>query len=131
MTNNYYNYVRNLLTIFAAFFVFGNAGAQSTDRTKAFGYAFTAEELSQYPQKTDVPTVYLEIYKTTYPLNEKGKAVATTTMPAPAAMGRASGLAIAGPRYTRTSSTMPRTTTTASLVRCRDGRMTKAGCSCG
>ena len=27
MTNNYYNYVRNLLTIFAAFFVFGNAGA--------------------------------------------------------------------------------------------------------
>ena len=65
MINNYYNYVRNLLTIIATFFVFGNAGAQSTDRTKAFGYAFTAEELSQYPQKTNVPTVYLEIYKTT------------------------------------------------------------------
>lgn len=28
MINNYYNYVRNLLTIIATFFVFGNAGAQ-------------------------------------------------------------------------------------------------------
>ena len=72
--------MRNLLTIIATFFVFGNAGAQSTDRTKAFGCDFTAEELSQYPQKTDAPTVYLEIYKTTYPVNEKGKAVATTTL---------------------------------------------------
>lgn len=65
MTNYSNNCVRYLLLIFATFFVYGNAGAQSTDRTKAFGYAFTAEELSQYPQKTDVPTVYLEIYKTT------------------------------------------------------------------
>lgn len=74
MINNYYNYVRNLLTIIAMLIVCGNAGAQD------IGYAFTEAELTQYPQKTDIPTVYLEIYKTTYPLNEKGKAVATTTL---------------------------------------------------
>lgn len=39
------------------------AWAQAQDRTNAYGYAFTAEELAQYPQKTNLPTVYLEVYK--------------------------------------------------------------------
>lgn len=35
------------------------------DRSKAHGYAFSEEELASYPQKTDLPTVYLQVYKTT------------------------------------------------------------------
>lgn len=38
---------------------------EETDRTKAYGYQFTETELAQYPQKTNLPTVYLEVYKTT------------------------------------------------------------------
>ncbi len=39
------------------------------------------EDLSTYPQKTKLPTVYLEVYKTTYPVDEvTGKPVATTTL---------------------------------------------------
>lgn len=38
---------------------------EETDRTKAYGYRFTETELAQYPQKTNLPTVYLEVYKTT------------------------------------------------------------------
>lgn len=34
------------------------------DRTKAFGYSFSPEELVKYPQKTNLPTIYLEVYKT-------------------------------------------------------------------
>ena len=40
-----------------------SAWVQAQDRTNAYGYAFTAEELAQYPQKTNLPTVYLEVYK--------------------------------------------------------------------
>lgn len=32
------------------------------DRTNAFGYAFTNAQLKNYPQLTDVPTVYLNVY---------------------------------------------------------------------
>lgn len=32
------------------------------DRTKAFGYEFTNAQLKKYPQLTDVPTVYLNVY---------------------------------------------------------------------
>lgn len=37
--------------------------AAAQDRTNAYGYQFTAEELAQYPQKTDLPTVYLDVYR--------------------------------------------------------------------
>ena len=41
--------------------------AQSnTDRSKAFGYPFTQTQLTDsFPQKTNVPSVYLQVYKTT------------------------------------------------------------------
>ena len=39
------------------------------------------EDLAKYPQKTNLPTVYLEVYETTYPVDEvTGKPVATTTL---------------------------------------------------
>ena len=44
----------------------GLAASGATDRSNAFGYTFTAEELDSFPQKTNLPTVYLQVYKTTY-----------------------------------------------------------------
>ena len=42
------------------------ADSGATDRSLAFGYQFTQEELDSFPQKTNLPTVYLQIYKTDY-----------------------------------------------------------------
>lgn len=60
---------KSLLTIAAAAvlaFAFQTATAQTSgDRSNAFGYAFSQEELDSFPQKTDVPTIYLQVYKTT------------------------------------------------------------------
>lgn len=41
-----------------------DSGAQ--DRSNAFGYQFNQQELDSFPQKTNLPTVYLQIYKTDY-----------------------------------------------------------------
>lgn len=45
-----------------------NANAQNIDttRSKAFGYQWTQAELDSFPQKTNCPSVYLNVYKTTY-----------------------------------------------------------------
>ena len=45
-----------------------NVNAQNIDttRSKAFGYAWTQAELDSFPQKTNCPSVYLNVYKTTY-----------------------------------------------------------------
>lgn len=40
----------------------GNDQEYTKDRTKAFGYEFTNQELNAYPQLTDVPTVYINVY---------------------------------------------------------------------
>lgn len=42
------------------------AASGAADRSKAYGYQFTQDELNKYPQKTNLPTVYLNVYKTTY-----------------------------------------------------------------
>ena len=41
-----------------------DSGAQ--DRSNAFGYQFNQQELDSFPQKTNLPTVYLQIYQTQY-----------------------------------------------------------------
>ena len=43
-----------------------NAQNIDTSRSKAFGYAWTQAELDSFPQKTNCPSVYLNVYKTTY-----------------------------------------------------------------
>lgn len=73
------NRITRTLMLFVACFLAAQMSAQTSDRSKAHGYQFSEEELTRYPQKTNVPTVYLEVYKTTYPTNEKGKVVPTTT----------------------------------------------------
>lgn len=42
------------------------ADSGAADRSKAHGYQFTQDELNTYPQKTNLPTMYLNVYKTTY-----------------------------------------------------------------
>lgn len=63
----------NLKTLLAAFSmllcfmpqtVMADSGA--ADRSRAYGYQFTQDELNTYPQKTNLPTMYLNVYKTTY-----------------------------------------------------------------
>ncbi|MBR1465995.1 MAG: CotH kinase family protein [Bacteroidaceae bacterium] len=53
-----------------------NAQNIDTTRSKAFGYAWTQAELDSFPQKTNLPTIYLQIYKTT--VNDDGTNVTTT-----------------------------------------------------
>lgn len=53
---------------FAAIILFcQNISAQNIDttRSKAFGYEWTQAELDSFPQKTNCPAVYLQVYKTT------------------------------------------------------------------
>lgn len=76
------NRITRTLMLFVACFLAAQMSAQTSDRSKAKGYQFSEEELTRYPQKTNVPTVYLEVYKTTYPTNDKGKVVPTTTFDA-------------------------------------------------
>ena len=59
------NRITRTLMLFVACFLAAQMSAQTSDRSKAHGYQFSEEELTRYPQKTDVPTVYLEVYKTT------------------------------------------------------------------
>ena len=55
-----------LLALLTANSISGRADSGATDRSNAFGYEFTQEELDSFPQKTNLPTVYLQIYKTDY-----------------------------------------------------------------
>ena len=57
-----------LLALLLTSSISGRADSGATDRSKAFGYEFTQEELDSFPQKTNLPTVYLQIYKTKYPI---------------------------------------------------------------
>lgn len=59
------NRITRTLMLFVACFLAAQMSAQTSDRSKAKGYQFSEEELARYPQKTNVPTVYLEVYKTT------------------------------------------------------------------
>ncbi len=60
------NRITRTLMLFVACFLAAQMSAQTSDRSNAHGYQFSEEELTRYPQKTtDVPTVYLEVYKTT------------------------------------------------------------------
>ena len=59
------NRITRTLMLFVACFLVAQMSAQTSDRSKAHGYQFSEEELERYPQKTNVPTVYLEVYKTT------------------------------------------------------------------
>lgn len=59
------NRITRTLMLFVACFLAAQMSAQTSDRSNAHGYKFTQEELERYPQKTNVPTVYLEVYKTT------------------------------------------------------------------
>lgn len=46
-----------------------NTGSENTntaDRANAYGYAFTSQQLDSFPQITNLPTVYLNVNKTTY-----------------------------------------------------------------
>ncbi len=53
---------RTLLILSVA--VISSVQADAQGRTSAYGYAFTESELTKYPQKTNLPTIYLEVYKT-------------------------------------------------------------------
>lgn len=55
-----------LLALLSASTISSRADSGAPDRSKAFGYQFTEEELNSFPQKTNLPTVYLQIYKTKY-----------------------------------------------------------------
>ncbi len=55
-----------LLALFTTSSLSALADSGATDRSNAFGYQFTKEELDSFPQKTNLPTVYLQIYKTDY-----------------------------------------------------------------
>jgi len=61
---------KTLLTALTMLFCFISqivlADSGTTDRSRAYGYQFTQEELTKYPQKTNLPTLYLNVYKTTY-----------------------------------------------------------------
>ena len=55
-----------LMALLSASTISSWAGSGAADRSNAFGYQFTQEELDSFPQKTNLPTVYLQIYKTDY-----------------------------------------------------------------
>ena len=55
-----------LLALLAFNGISSRADSGATDRSLAFGYEFTQEELDSFPQKTNLPTVYLQVYKTSY-----------------------------------------------------------------
>ena len=55
-----------LTALCLAYGYYANADSGATDRSLAFGYDFTQEELDSFPQKTNLPTVYLQIYSTNY-----------------------------------------------------------------
>ena len=55
-----------LLALLSASTISSRADSGAPNRSKAFGYEFTQEELESFPQKTNLPTVYLQIYKTDY-----------------------------------------------------------------
>ena len=60
--------LRTAVLALAALTPLANAWADGNpaDRTQAFGYQFTEAELDSFPQKTNLPTVYLQVYKTNY-----------------------------------------------------------------
>ena len=60
--------LRTAVLVLAALAPITNAWADGNpaDRTQAFGYQFTEAELDSFPQKTNLPTVYLQVYKTNY-----------------------------------------------------------------
>ncbi len=55
-----------LMALLSASTISSRADSGATNRNNAFGYQFTQEELDSFPQKTNLPTVYLQIYKTDY-----------------------------------------------------------------
>ena len=55
-----------LLALLAAATASSRADSGVPDRSNAFGYEFTQAELDSFPQKTNLPTVYLQIYSTNY-----------------------------------------------------------------
>ena len=55
-----------LLALLSASTISSRADSGAPDRSNAFGYQFTKEELDSFPQKTNLPTVYLQIYDTNY-----------------------------------------------------------------
>ena len=55
-----------LMALLSASTISSRADSGAADRSNAFGYQFTQEELDSFPQKTNLPTVYLQIYKTDY-----------------------------------------------------------------
>lgn len=55
-----------LLALLSASTISSRADNGTTDRSNAFGYEFTQAELDSFPQKTNLPTVYLQIYATNY-----------------------------------------------------------------
>ena len=60
--------LRTAVLALAALTPLANAWADGNPaaRTQAFGYQFTEAELDSFPQKTNLPTVYLQVYKTNY-----------------------------------------------------------------
>ncbi len=55
-----------LMALLSASTISSRADNGATYRSNAFGYEFTPEELDSFPQKTNLPTVYLQIYATNY-----------------------------------------------------------------
>lgn len=55
-----------LMALLSASTISSRADSGATYRSNAFGYEFTEEELDSFPQKTNLPTVYLQIYATNY-----------------------------------------------------------------
>lgn len=55
-----------LLALLSASTISSRADSGAPDRSNAFGYQFKPEVLDSFPQKTNLPTVYLQIYKTDY-----------------------------------------------------------------
>ena len=55
-----------LMALLSASTISSRADSGAPDRSNAFGYQFKPEVLDSFPQKTNLPTVYLQIYKTDY-----------------------------------------------------------------